>query len=251
METAKRLQYYHRIGDTVLILGQRLSEWCGHGPVLEEDIAMANIALDYLGQATLMLKEIARIEDKGRDEDDLAFLREPHEYRNLLIVELPNGDYGQTIARQFLFSAWYYHFLKALTQSTDEFLKAFANKSIKEVSYHLQHAGDWVKRMGDGTEESRARITKGLDEIWPYTAEFFHSDALDQEMQAEGIGVNNTEIKTAWDGVINAVLEEAQLQKPQVPSFQTGSKKGIHTEYLGHILAEMQYLPRAYPGAKW
>lgn len=244
-------EYLLRIADTSLIYGQRLSEWCGHGPVLEEDIALTNTALDYIGQATNVYKHIAEQDGAGKDEDQFAFHRDAWEFRNLLITELPNGDYGFTIARQFLFSTWYFLYLQKLQQSNDAFLKAFAEKSIKEVRYHWQHSSDWVKRMGDGTEESHERISKAFEQLWEHTGEFFEMDEADQQMLAEGIAVDNAALKNEWTNIVHAVMGEATLAIPADRWTHTGSKKGRHTEYLGYILADMQFLQRAYPGAKW
>jgi ring-1,2-phenylacetyl-CoA epoxidase subunit PaaC len=249
-------QYYQeflfRIADTTLILSQRLTEWCGHGPVLEEDLALSNTALDYIGQSTNVYKHIAALENKGRDEDQLAFMRDVADFRNLLITELPKGDYGFTVARQYFFSAYYHLFLQELMHSNDEFLKAFAEKSIKEVSYHLKHSSDWVLRLGDGTEESHRRMQQAVNEIWEYTGEFFEMDATDLAAASEGWGVNVSKLRSAWESQVALLLTEATLQVPAGSEFyQSGSKKGRHTEHLGHILSEMQFLQRAYPGAKW
>ncbi len=244
-------EYALRIGDTSLIYGQRLSEWCGHGPALEEDIALTNTALDYLGQATNMLKYAAEIENLGRDEDQLAFLRDVPDFKNLLIAELPNGDYGYTIARQFLFTSFYYLFLRELSNSKNEFFKGFAEKSIKEVRYHWQHSADWMKRLGDGTEESNQRLQTALNEIWEFTGEMFLNDALDEVAFESGIGVNLSLLKSDWDLMISSIIREATLEKPVDAWFHKGGKHGKHTEHLGYILADMQFLQRTYPNSKW
>jgi ring-1,2-phenylacetyl-CoA epoxidase subunit PaaC len=251
MTRPELFEYTLRIADNCLIYGQRLSEWCGHGPVLEEDIALANTSLDYLGQATSLLKYAATVEGAGRDEDQLAFLRDIDGYKNLLMVELPNGDYATTIARQFMFSSWYYLFLEKLQASTDDFLKGFAGKSIKELRYHVQHSRDWVLRMGDGTENSHNRIQKAFNELWEYTPEFFMGDELDAEAVRTGTGVDLSAIQPLWRNAIAATLEEATLQLPADGWGQRGGRSGKHTEHMGFILAEMQYMQRTYPGAKW
>ena len=246
MNKEQLFEYVLRLADNCLIYGQRLSEWCGHGPVLEEDIALSNIALDYIGQATHLLKYAAETEGKGRSEDDLAFLRETSEYRNFLITELPNGDYAHTIARQLFFSHYYLIFLESLQSSPDEFLRGFAVKSIKELRYHVQHATDWTLRMGDGTEESHNRIQKAIDTLWEYTPEFFMADDLDNQS-----GVDFVQLHESWKKNISDVLIEATLNVPADGWGQRGGRQGKHTEHLGFILAEMQYLQRTFPGAKW
>lgn len=251
MTNEELFEYALRIGDNALIYGQRLSEWCGHGPVLEEDIALTNTALDFLGQATNMLKYAGELEGKGRDEDQIAFLRDVPEFKNLLILELPNGDYGFTIARQFLFTTWYYLFLRELSHSKNDFFKAFAEKSIKEVRYHWQHSSDWVKRMGDGTEESHSRIQTGFNQLWEYAGEMFANDALDESAVKEGIGVDLAGLKAEWDQIVSSVLSEATLEKPADGWFHKGGRHGKHTEHLGFMLAEMQFLQRTYPNSKW
>lgn len=247
----KKLEYVLRIADNALILGQRLSEWCGHGPVLEEDIALSNISLDYFGQASHLLKYAAEIEEAGNDEDHLAFHRDDTEFRNLLMVELPNGDYAFTIARQFFFSVWYQLFLEGLLKSQDEFLRGFAEKSLKEVKYHVQHASDWVIRMGDGTEESRRRIIQAFADLADFIPECFTTDELDLYAIQHGWGPDASHLKESWQKNVAAVCTEAGLEMPAEGWGQRGGKIGKHTEYLGFILAEMQYLQRAHPGAKW
>jgi ring-1,2-phenylacetyl-CoA epoxidase subunit PaaC len=244
-------QYILQIADNTLILGQRLAEWCGHGPVLEEDIALSNIALDYLGQCTNLLKYAAEVEGWGRDEDQIAFLRDAWEYKNALIVELPNGDYGKTIARQFLFSSWYKLFLEQLAQSSDNYLKGFAEKSLKEVKYHLQHSSDWMLRLGDGTEESHQRVQTAVNELWEYTGELFEMTELDKLAASSGFGVDLSSIESHWKAHVEALLLEATLSIPAYDYMQKGGKNGQHSEHLGFILSDMQYLPRTYPGARW
>jgi ring-1,2-phenylacetyl-CoA epoxidase subunit PaaC len=240
-----------RWADNSLIHGQRLAQWCGHGPALEEDIALTNTALDYIGQATNLYKYAAQIEGQGRDEDQIAFLRDEWEYYNLILLEQPNGDYAFTMARQFLFATWYHLVLNEMMQSQDAFLSGFAEKSAKELKYHVVHARDWMLRMGDGTEESHNRIQKAVDEVWAYLPEMFEMDELDQRMLQQGIGVDLKKIQTQWRSQIEAVLTEASLRIPADGWGHTGGKNGKHSEHLGYILAEMQYLQRTYPGAKW
>jgi ring-1,2-phenylacetyl-CoA epoxidase subunit PaaC len=251
MTNEQIFEYALRIGDNALIYGQRLSEWCGHGPVLEEDIALTNTALDYLGQATNMLKFAAEVEGKGRDEDKIAFLRDVPEYKNLLLVELPNGDYANTIARQFMFATWYYLYLRELANSKHEFFKAFAEKSIKEVKYHWQHSSDWVKRMGDGTPESHTRIQRSFNELWEFHGEMFLNDDLDNAAIAAGIGVDNAALKSEWSNIMYSIMNEATLTVPEDGWFHKGGRIGRHTEHLGYMLADMQFMQRTYPNSKW
>ncbi len=251
MTKEQQLEYLLRLADNALIHGQRLSEWCGHGPALEEDIALSNTALDLMGQTSNLLKHAAELEGKGRDEDQIAFLRDAWDFRNLLLLEQPNGDYAHTIAKQFFFSQFYELFLEKLKSSDDEFLRGFAEKSIKEVRYHLQHSSSWIVRMGDGTEESKQRIQAAIDALWEYTPEFFMEDELDQVAVASGYGVALSSIKEMWYAAVKQILEEATLQMPAEGWGQRGGKQGRHTEHLGYVLAEMQFLQRAYPGAKW
>jgi ring-1,2-phenylacetyl-CoA epoxidase subunit PaaC len=245
------LDYVLRIADSALILGQRLSEWCGHGPVIEEDIALANTALDLIGQARLLLTHAGALEGKGRDEDALAFMRAEHEYRNLTICELPNGDFGRTILRNLLFAAFQLRLWQELAASTDAQLAAIAGKSLKETRYHLQHAADWTARLGDGTEESHRRMQRALDDLWPYTAEFFSVNATDERVHAADIGPAWSSLAAGWEESVLPVLEVATLKVPARTPFLSRGKEGQHSEHMGHLLAEMQYLQRAYPGAKW
>jgi ring-1,2-phenylacetyl-CoA epoxidase subunit PaaC len=245
------LEYLLRLGDNALILGQRLSEWCGHGPVLEEDIALANLALDLIGQARLLLTHAAQIEGAGRDEDQLAFLRNEAQYRNLTLVELPNQDFAHTVVRNLLFSAYQQELWAALQRSADAELAAIAAKSAKETRYHLRHASDWVIRLGDGTEQSHALTQAALDSLWPYTAEFFAADVTEQEVAAAGIGVEGASLEPGWNALIRPVLDEATLSVPPTSPFRSRGRIGVHTEHMGHLLSELQYLQRAYPGAKW
>jgi ring-1,2-phenylacetyl-CoA epoxidase subunit PaaC len=244
-------EYVLRLADNTLILGQRLSEWCGHGPVLEEDLALTNIALDLIGQARLLLSHAAALEGAGRDEDQLAFLRDQNEFRNVAMVELPNGDFAQTMLRNLLFGAFQVTLWQSLRASSDVQLQAIAQKSLKEARYHLQHAGDWVVRLGDGTEESHARAQAALDALWRYAAELFTPDAVEQQAAAAGIGPEWSSLEAAWRACVEPVLEEATLRIPQAAGFRSTGKTGVHTEHLGHLLAQMQWMQRAYPGMKW
>jgi ring-1,2-phenylacetyl-CoA epoxidase subunit PaaC len=245
------LDYVLRIADSALILGQRLSEWCGHGPVIEEDIALTNTALDLIGQARLLLAHAGNLEGRGRDEDALAFLRAEHEYRNLTICELPNEDFGRTTLRNFLVAALQMQLWQGMTGSTDEQLAAIAGKSIKETRYHLQHASDWTVRLGDGTDESQARMQRALDVLWPYTAEFFAPTATDEAAAAAGIGPAWPTLEASWRQAVLPVLDTATLKVPSTTPFLSRGKEGRHSEHMGHLLAEMQHLQRAYPGAAW
>ena len=248
---AAHLDYVLRIADTSLILGQRLSEWCGHGPVIEEDIALTNVALDLIGQARLLLTHVGRLEGKGRDEDQLAFLRTEPQYRNLTIVELPNTDFARTILRNFLVAAWQRELWQGLAKSADAELAAIAAKSLKETRYHVQHSADWTVRLGDGTEESHARMQRALDYLWPYTAEFFSASDEDQVVAAAAIGPVWSGLEPVWDAAVRPVLEVATLAVPARTPFLSRGKTGRHTEYMGHLLTEMQYLQRTYPGGTW
>jgi ring-1,2-phenylacetyl-CoA epoxidase subunit PaaC len=249
--SAAHLDYLLRIADTSLILGQRLSEWCGHGPVIEEDIALTNVALDLIGQARLLLTHAGRLEGKGRDEDQLAFLRTEPQYLNLTMVELPNGDFARTILRTFLVAAWQRALWQGLANSADAELAAIAAKSLKETRYHLQHAADWTVRLGDGTEESHARMQRALDTLWPYTAEFFSASADDPAIASAAIGPAWSTLEAAWDAAVRPVLEVATLTVPASTPFLSRGKRGVHTEHMGHLLTEMQYLQRTYPGGSW
>lgn len=248
-------EYLLRLGDTALILSQRLSAWTGHGPVLEEDLALTNTALDLLGQARLWLTLAGEVEGAGRDEDALAYLRDAHQFHNALLVERPNGNYADTMARQFLFDVWHYFLLQKLEKSADERVAAIAAKALKEVTYHVRRSSDLVVRLGDGTAESRAKMQAAIDEAWRYTGELFADDAVDQDMAARGIGCELAALREPWLRHVREVLEEATLAVPDeaaadLPALR-GGRQGRHTEELGYLLAEMQFLPRAYPGAKW
>jgi ring-1,2-phenylacetyl-CoA epoxidase subunit PaaC len=244
--------YLLRLGDNAVVLSHRLGEWCGHAPVLEEDIALINVALDLLGQARSIMTYAGEVEGRGRDEDALAYRRDGIDYRNLLLVEQPNeDDFARTIARQFLFDAWHYELQTALLQSSDERLRAIAAKSIKEVTYHLRHSSEWMIRLGDGTEESHARVQEALDELWRFTGELFEADSVEASVAAAGIGPDPKSLYPAWSATVDRVLAEATLTRPEDGWMQSGGRDGRHSEHLGYILAEMQYLQRAFPDARW
>lgn len=245
------LNYILQIGDNALILGQRLGEWCGHGPVLEQDIAITNIALDLMGQARSLMQYAAELEGKGRDEDQMAFLRDAWGFRNVLLLEQPNNDWAYTITRQFFFDTFNYYFHKELTKSKDEHLAAIAEKSLKEITYHLRYSSEWMIRLGDGTELSHAKMQNAVDDLWMFTGELTEMNEVDKIMIAEGIGVDLNIIKPLYDQKIKEILEEATLQKPADTWMQSGGKVGRHTEHLGYILADMQFMQRAYPNMKW
>ena len=242
--------YTLRIADSSLILGQRMSEWCSKGPTLEEDIALSNIGLDLFGQANGFYEYAAQL-DKKKLADDLAFLRNEREFFNHQIVELENGHFGNTIVRNFLHDVFNFLFYINLIKSKDETLAALAEKSLKEVKYHLRHTSNWIMRLGDGTEQSNERVQGSLNNIWQFTGEFFEMDEIDNELLNLGIGVDNAALKNQWNEIVNKTLEKAKLSRPEDGYMATGGKKGIHTEYLGFLLAEMQFLQRAYPNAKW
>lgn len=244
-------EYLIRLGDDSLILGHRMSEWCGHGPILEEDIAMTNISLDLIGQATSLLNYAGIVENKGRDGDALAFLRYDREYRNLLLVEQQNGDFGITMMRQFLFDAYRKSLFEKLINSSDKQLSAIAEKSLKETKYHLKHSSEWVIRLGDGTEESHQRIQEALNTLWRYSSELFYTDEVDSELLSQGIISDITEIRDEWELTVKNVFEEATLQIPTNNWKQEGGRKGMHSENMGYILAELQYMQRAYPNMEW
>lgn len=244
-------EYVLRLGDDSLILGHRLSEWCGHGPILEEDIAMTNIALDLVGQANSLLEYAGQLEGKGRSGDDLAFLRFDKDYKNLLLVEQPNGDFGFTIMRQFLFDAYRRLLFERLLDSNDEQIAAIAEKSIKETKYHLKHSSEWVIRLGDGTEESHNRIQESLDTLWRYTDELFYSDEVDSALVSQGGIPEMGDLRVEWEKYVNEIFEEATLKIPENNWQFDGGRKGLHSEHLGYILAELQFMQRAYPGLEW
>lgn len=245
------LEYTLRLADSSIVLGHRLSQWCGHGPILEEDIALTNIALDFVGLGTNLLDYAAILEGKDRTADDLAFLRNERDYKNLLITEQPNGDYAYTIARQFFYDVFTYYLYSELKDSKDIQLAAISEKAIKEVTYHLRHSGEWMLRLGDGTEESHNRMQKAVNELWSFVGEFFDADEVDTLMHEEGIAPDLAGIKTKWEKHVRELLSEATIECPTGIYFQKGSRNGQHSEHLGFMLAEMQYLQRSYPEAKW
>ncbi|MDY7578122.1 1,2-phenylacetyl-CoA epoxidase subunit PaaC [Herbaspirillum sp. RTI4] len=248
----QRATYVRRLGDNTLILSQRLSEWCGKGPAMEEDMALTNVALDLIGQARLWLGYAAELEGGTSDEDKLAFLRDAPQFGNLLLIELPNGNYGDTIARQFFFDSWHYYLLLELCKSNDTRIADIAEKSLKEVTYHLRRSGDLMVRLGDGTELSHRMMQTAIDKIWMYTGEMFRPDAIDSAMQECGAAPDLSKLHALWVSHVQEILSEATLTMPAVDAWmQKGGKQGQHTEHLGYLLAEMQFLQRAYPDSKW
>lgn len=243
--------YALRLGDDSLILGQRLSEWCGHAPALEVDLSLANVALDQVGQATHFLNLAGELEGEGRDGDALAFRRDVMDFTNCLLVEQPNGDFAQTIARQLLFSHYQELLFTALTASKNATIAAIAAKAVKETSYHATLASDWVIRLGDGTDESKARMVAGLDWMWRFADELFAMDDIDAATLKAGVGVDKAALRPAWDARIDATLAEATLVRPAPRRATTGGRIGRHSEHLGHLLSDLQFLQRAYPGATW
>lgn len=245
------LDYLLRLGDNALVLGQRLSELVGEAPQLEEEMALANIALDLIGRAQLLLAYAGEVEGKGRSADDLAYRRDVMDFRNALIVEQPNGDFAFTIGRVFLVAAFDLELYTSLRSSADRRLAEIAEKSVKETTYHVRHAAEWVVRLGDGTDESGERMQRALDDLWPYTGELFAMDEVDRAMHRQGIGPDLAFLEAAWDARVDTVLEEATLRRPKDGWMHKGGKDGrMHSEHLGYLLAEMQFLPRAYPEAK-
>jgi ring-1,2-phenylacetyl-CoA epoxidase subunit PaaC len=248
---AALFKYALSLADDALVLGHRLSEWSGRGPLLEEDIALSNLALDLIGQARLFYAYAGEIEAMGRDEDALAYLRDEHSYVNLLLTEQPNGDFAATMVRQLLYAAFTHPFFDALARSTDVRLADIGAKAAKEMAYHVRHAAEWVIRLGDGTEESRARAAAALDALWPYTGELFDMDAQEMQLVAAGVAVDRAALWPPWDGRIRAVLAEATLQRPAACWMQRGGRAGRHSEHLGHLLAQMQVLHRAHAVVTW
>jgi ring-1,2-phenylacetyl-CoA epoxidase subunit PaaC len=244
-------EFLLRMGDSTLILGHRISEWCGHAPILEEDIAMANVALDLIGQTQFWLGLAAERDGNGATADTLAYLRDAHAFRNPLLVEQPNEDYAHTLMRQFLFDAWHILQLEALLESCDPRVAEIAGKAIKEVSYHLDRSRDLVIRLGDGTQESHARMQTALDNLWSYTGELFVGDAFDADVAEAGIAPAPESLREPWLQTVRDVMAEATLCMPQGSYAHRGGKQGRHTEHLGFILAQMQFLQRAYPGCTW
>lgn len=246
-----KLDYVLRLGDNALILGQQLGEWVGHGPELEEEMAMANFALDYIGQARHFYSLAGEIEGAGRTEDDFAYFRDVIDLKNLLLVEQPNGDFGRTVVRQFLFESFYQYQLAGLERSSEPRLAAIAARAAKEIRYHLRHARQWLVRLGDGTDESHARAARALDDLWRYTGEMFVGDEVDAAAAADGFGVDPAPLKADWNAYLDAALAAATLERPDAEWMASGGKQGVHTEHLGYVLAELQFLQRAYPGAQW
>lgn len=251
MKNQNFYNYILGIADNSLILGQRMGELCGHGPSLETDIACTNISLDLFGQVRSYFQYAAKIAGDNRTEDAIAMLRKERDYKNVLLVEQPNTNFAYTMGRQFLFDAYHLAFLRELQKSTDLTLSAIANKCVKEVSYHQRFSSDWVRRLGDGTEESKAKMQEAINDLWTYTNELFHQTEADKVMVAEGIGVDVTKLKDAYYAQVSQVLEEASLEIPELKYFQKGGKEGIHTEHLGFLLTELQYMQRAYPNMEW
>lgn len=242
-----------RLGDDRLVLGHRVSQWCGHGPILEEDIALANIALDLVGQATMLLHLAGEVEGAGRDEDALAYFRDEIHFRNCLLVEQPNGDFGVTIVRQFLFDVYSVVMFDALARSAHPELAAIAAKALKEVKYHLRHSGDWLLKLGDGTIESHDRVQRALNTLWRFTPELFAADDIDRAAHAAGIGPDLSAMQAQWISIVRDVVERATLAMPPDVPLRAGrtARQGAHSEHLGHMLAEMQIVARSHPGAQW
>jgi len=246
------VEYLLRLGDSCLVLGHRLSEWCGHAPVLEEDIALANVALDLIGQARFWLTLAGEVEGAGRNENGLAFLRDANAYRNVLLVEQKNDDFAVTMTREFLFDAWHWLFLAELQTSSDQRVADIAAKALKEVAYHLERSRDWVLRLGNGTEESHRRMRRAVELLWPFTGELFEMDEVDRAMVERSIGVDLAALRQPWLDIVRDTFEEATLPVPDPDAWmQRGGKRGRHSEHLGYLLAEMQFVQRAYPGATW
>jgi ring-1,2-phenylacetyl-CoA epoxidase subunit PaaC len=250
--THQKFEYLLRLGDNALILSQQLSQWCGKGPALEEDMALTNVALDLLGQTRLWYEYAAELEGAGRREDQLAYLRDAHDFKNCLLLEQPNGNYADTMVRQFYFDTWHYFLIEGLTRSSDARIAAIAEKSLKEVTYHLRRSGDLIVRMGDGTAISHAKTQAAADALWMYSGEVFAYDAVDDAMVAAGIAPEAGELRAQWLAHVAEIFAEATLTMPPADAWmQKGGKQGRHSEHLGYILAEMQFLQRAYPGAEW
>lgn len=251
MSESPLFTYLLRLADNALVLGHRLSEWSGHGPTLEEDIALSNLALDLIGQARLLYTYAGKIEGAGRDEDALAYLRDDRAYTNVLLVEQPNGDFANTMVRQLIFSAFILPFLTALSRSKDETLSGFALKAEKEMAYHLRHAGEWVIRLGDGTDESHRRAQSAVDGLMVYCDELFETDAVEHGLIAAGIAADPALFRADFDATIDHILDQARLTRTPVNNGLRGGRVGMHSEYLSHLLAEMQLLHRAHPGVNW
>jgi ring-1,2-phenylacetyl-CoA epoxidase subunit PaaC len=251
MSDSSSFSYLLRLGDDRLVLGHRLSEWCGHGPILEEDIALANVALDLIGEATLLLKLAGQVEGNGRNEDALAYFRDAIDYRNALLVELPIGDFAVTIVRQLFFSVFSLLEMEALQRSANVDLAGIAAKAVKESRYHVRHSAQWVITLGDGSDESHARAQRAVDDLWRYTGELFMADAVDRDAAAGGLGVDPSTLAEPWRAQIEEVLRRATLKVPSATYMQRGGREGRHTEHLGHMLAEMQIVARSHPEATW
>ncbi|WP_279210885.1 1,2-phenylacetyl-CoA epoxidase subunit PaaC [Delftia acidovorans] len=251
IDARPEVQYLLRLGDTCLILAQRLGQWCGHAPILEEDIAMTNMALDLVGQARALLTRAGQLEGRAHDEDQLAFLRDERDYFNATLAELPRGDFAFTVLRNAMAATWLRLMWERLVHSSDAELAAIAGKALKEARYHEQHAGDWVVRLGDGTEESRQRMEAALAQLWRYAAELFTDDATDAAARASGLGPAWSELREPWQAEMAALLQEATLDMPAESAFRSTGRNGVHSEHMGFILAEMQHLQRAYPGGVW
>lgn len=251
MENQTLIQYINGIADNALILAQRLSELCGHGPTLETDMALTNISLDLFGQTRGYYQYVAKLADNGKTEDDFAFLRNEREYINVLLVEQPNRNFAYTIARQFLYDHFHLLLMEKLQHSSDETLSAIAKKGIKEVKYHRRFSSDWIKRLGDGTEESHKKIQEAIDDLWRFTDELFHQTEADKKAVEEGYGVDVATLKETYYENVSKILKEATLEIPEQKYFQKGGKNGVHTEYMGFILADMQYMQKTFPGMKW
>jgi len=246
------IEYLLRVGDSAVVQGQRLCEWCGHAPALEEEMALMNVGLDLFGQARNWLDYAAELIDDGSDADKLAFCREERAYRNLLLVEQPNGDFAVTMAKQFFYDAWQYHVLSALVNSSDERVAAIAAKALKEVTYHLRRSSEWVQRLGDGTEESHQRMEKAVEQVWRFTCELTAGDDVEQRLAEAGVIPAPEAIAEAWKATVSEVLTAATLTTPEMArSFYLSGRNGVHSEHLGLLLAEMQFLQRAYPDATW
>ena len=251
LQRAPEVQYLLRIADTNLILAQRLAEWCGHAPALEEDIALANMALDLVGQSRALLTRAGQLEGRGHDEDQLAFLRDERDYFNATLVELPRGDFAFTVLRNLFVATWSKLLWQRLLGSSDAEVAAIAGKAVKEVRYHQQHAADWVVRLADSTEEARRRVDTALGALWRYTSELFGADAIDEHAHATGLGPRGADLHQAWLAEVTAVFDEAGLAVPQPSGFRATGTRGVHSEHMGYILTEMQHLQRSFPGGVW
>jgi ring-1,2-phenylacetyl-CoA epoxidase subunit PaaC len=251
IKSSPAMQYLLRIGDTCMIHGQRIAEWCGHAPVLEEDIALSNMALDLIGQARAVLTHAGNVEGQRHDEDQLAFLRDERDYRNVTLAELPRGDFAFTALRNTIMATFFKLLWERLCNSADRELAGIAGKAVKEARYHQQHAADWVIRLGNGTAESRKRTLLALEQLWPYTMELFEADAIDDEARTSGLGPLWNDLHAAWTDEMTKILTESSLLIPKTSSFRSTGKYGVHSEHMGYMLAEMQHLQRTFPGSVW